>query len=198
VTKSAKKKFAKVAGGTRERPRGAYCTPKKWADRLPHFLVDPFSNDRSHIRSDHACWLERGDDGFGDGTPGSYFLADPRGRDVHKGVRGTFHRVGPDDMPFLQPDYLFVIQALQHYAHTRFIALLRFDPSTKWFINELRPRTELIAVPLGERFDFDAPPEVDTSSNPIAHAFYFARKEDAPTALLRHCEAWTRKIRRAA
>lgn len=166
-------------GGSGDPLRGSYCTPKPWAERLGPWDLDPFSNPRSHIVSTQSCQLERGDNGFGDGTPGSYRIG------------GVLYRATASTRVFIQPDYSYVLEAIAHYGHTRFCALLRFDPSTEWYL-QLRCLTRLYAVPLGERIEFEPPPGVEADANPHAHAFYFANPADATPELLRRCEAWTR------
>lgn len=179
-----RKKRVAVSGKSGDPARGAYCTPKKWADLVGPWDLDPFSNPRSHIVSTHACMLERGDNGLAIADePGTYRF----GGEVHRATEST--RV------FIQPPYDIVLDAIAHYGHTRFCALLRFDPSTEWFMR-LRQLVELIAVPLRDRIDFEPPPGIEASANPQPHAFYFAYRDDAPPALLRRCEAWTRRPRR--
>lgn len=168
--------------------RGAWCTPKKYADAVGPFRLDPFSNPRSHIRSEFSCQLERGDDGFGVGDPdrraGSFF------------VNGDgYHRAWPSWRVWIQPDYEYVIEAIQHYKHTRFTALLRLDPSTEWF-DELHAASELILIPRGDRIEFDPPPGVKASSNPFPHGLFYAHAEDATPAIRELCFEW--RLNRAA
>lgn len=166
-------------GGTGEVARGTYCTPKKWAELVGPWGLDPFSNPRSHIVSARSCQLERGDDGLAAGPPGTYRTG------------GRIYRATATTKVFLQPPYELVLEAIAHYGHTRFCALLRFDTSTTWY-SRLRVLKRLTAVPL-ERLEFEPPPGIESEAAPFPHAFYFARREDAPPELLRRCEAWTRK-----
>lgn len=166
-------------GGSKDENRGAWCTKKKWADRLGPFDHDPFSNPRSHILSTTRCMLEDGGDGFGDGQlPGSFRCG-----------LGPIQVATADTSTFIQPPYEIVMRAIAHYEHTRFCALLRFDPSTKWFLRLYRI-VELIAVPVGERFNFEPPLGVKASSSTNPHAFYYRRAADAPREVLRNCIAW--------
>lgn len=166
-------------GGSKDENRGTWCTAKKWAERLGQVDHDPFSNPRSHILATTRCMLEDGGDGFGNGElPGSFRCG-----------LGPLQVADENALTFIQPPYEIVMRALAHYSHTRFIALLRFDPSTKWF-KWLYRRIELIAVPIGERFNFEPPPGVKASSNTFPHAFYFRRAADAPRAVLSNCIAW--------
>lgn len=176
------KRRANVNGGSGDPLRGSYCTPKKWADLIGSWGLDPFSNPRSHIVSSRSCQLERGDNGLEPGPPGTYRIG------------GRVFRATAATRVFIQPPYEIVHEAISHYGHTRFCALLRFDPSTDWFLR-LRRLTKLFAVPLAERFEFEPPPGVEASGNPYPHAFYFANPADATPELLRRCEAWTRNRR---
>lgn len=170
---------ANVNGGSGELARGAYCTPKEWADRVGPWDLDPFSNPRSHIVSAERCQLEDGGNGLSDlMLPGSYRIAG-----------GAPRRAGPDVRVWGQPAYEIVDDAIAHYGHTRFCFLLRFDPSTRWF-NRLYRLTRLVCVPRGKRLNFEPPPGVPVSSNPYPHAFFYARPEDATERILRACIAW--------
>jgi hypothetical protein len=171
-----KAKRANVHGGSGDEVRGTWCTPKWLAEALGSFHLDPFSNPRSHINAHEECSLEDNADGFGDGVLGSYrvgiliYQADERTR------------------VFLQPPYSIVLRAFEHYRHTRWVALLRFDPSTKWFRTMYR-EAALICVPR-RRVNFEPPPGVRSSSNTIPHALYYRHAEDAPEAVLRSCISW--------
>jgi hypothetical protein len=161
--------------------RGSWCTPKKYADKVGRFDLDPFSNSRSHINAASTCWLERGDDGLGNGEPGSYWQEEYAGVGFGKATATT--RV------WIQPPYDIVLKAIRHYGHTRFTALLRLDPSTQWF-EELYKLSEIILVPAGDRIEFDPPPGVKPSSNPFPHGFFYKRESDVPDALREVCFEW--------
>jgi len=184
-------KAANVNGGSGEKDRGTWCTPKKWADRLGAFDLDAFSNPRSHIVAAMHLMLERGDDAL-TGPQSGYYWANRTGGILGPGEQG---RTGcarifasTDTRVFIQPPYEIVDAAIEHYGHTRFCALLRLDPSTRWFAKLYRI-TELVCVPR-ERLDFEPPPGVRASSNPYPHAFYFRNEADVPSAILRTCIAW--------
>ena len=162
----------------REDGRGSWCTPKKYADMVGAFDVDPFTNTRSHIQARNTCMLERGDDGFGDGSPGSYFIA---GMGYGKATENTRF--------WGQPPYDIVLRAIAHYGHTRFAWLLRLDPSTEWF-ERLYKLSEIILVPAGDRIEFDPPHGVKPSSNPFPHGFFYRREADVPDALRAVCFEW--------
>lgn len=162
--------------------RGAWCTPKKYAIAVgPHHL-DPFSNARSHILAGVTCELERGDDGFGVGAleyrPGAFYTR-----------TGGYDYAGADWRVWIQPDYKYVLEAVRHYGHTRFTALLRLDPSTEWF-GELYAISEAIYVPRRDRIEFDPPPGVEPSSNPFPHGFFYRRAEDATAEIRSLCFEW--------
>lgn len=158
--------------------RGAWCTPKKYADVVGEFDLDPFTNERSHIKSALACMLERGDDGLAIGDPG-WFYSNGNG----------MLQADEDWTVWIQPPYDIVLKAIRHYGHTRFTALLRLDPSTQWF-EELYKLSEIILVPAGDRIEFDPPPGVKPSSNPFPHGFFYKREADVPDALRAMCFEW--------
>jgi hypothetical protein len=184
------KSTANVNGGSGDVERGSYCTPKKYADAVGPWDLDPFSNPRSHIVSTLSCQLERGDNGlFVPQTPGSYWVA-PSGDvvaaceamqrgEIEMSIARSTTRV------WFQPPYDIVEQALAHYGHTRFCALLRLDTSTEWF-RALWQLTDVIAIPL-ERLEFEAPPGVETSANPYPHALYYAREADVTDEIRKLC-----------
>jgi hypothetical protein len=165
-----------VRGGSRDPNRGTWCTPLAVANAIGSFNVDPFSNPRSHIDAAHACSLENGDDGFGNGSPGSYFR------------RAHGHDIATENTRvFLQPPYDIVDRVLSHYSHTRFCALLRFDPRTTWF-RRLWKHTALCCV--FWNIQFEPPPGVATSSNSFPHALFYANAADVTDEALRMTIAW--------
>jgi hypothetical protein len=173
-------KSANVFGRTGDDERGTWCTPKWLAEYVGPFHLDPFSNPRSHIQSDYRCMLENGGDGLGASNGAGWF-------DTGTGPLGL--KFADDLMRvWLQPPYSVVMQAFKHYQHTRWVALLRFDPSTKWF-REMYREASLICVPR-KRVNFEPPPGVRSSSNTIPHALYYRHAEDVTQAVLRACIAW--------
>lgn len=184
-------------GGSGDPLRGTYCTPAKWAAAVGPWDFDPFSNPRSHIVATTSCQLERGDNGLLDpGYPGAYLIAGTGDRTepfditsdaaILAAVNRGRHRATESTRVWIQPPYEIVEQAITHYGHTRFCALLRFDPSTDWFAM-LWPLTAVIAVPLDERLEFEAPPGIETSANPYPHAFYYADERDVTPAIRELC-----------
>lgn len=172
-------KRANVLGGSKEIDRGGWCSPRAWAQRVGPFDHDPFSNPRSHIVSTTRSMLEDGGNGLLNlDAAGSWRC-------------GTTRVIGCADentSTWIQPPYEIVLAAIAHYGHTRFCALLRFDPSTEWF-RRLYRLTALVCVPR-QRIDFEPPPGVKASKNPFPHALYYARESDATPAVLRACVAW--------
>lgn len=171
-----------VRGKSGELARGSYCTPKHVADNVGPWNLDPFSNPRSHIVSDALCSLERGDDGFGDGTPGSYRI---NGLGLLRATRDT--RV------WGQPDYAYVLRAVDHYQHTRWCWLLRFDPRTTWF-KRLYRMSEVIAV--FPDIQFEPPPGVKVvgkGANSFPHALFYRCADDVTDAVKRTTYAWRKK-----
>lgn len=167
-----------VFGGSKNPTRGTWCTPKRWAEYVGRFDLDPFSNPRSHIVSTHACMLERGDNGLAQLATGAYY--------IHG--NGT-HRADDNARVFIQPPYELVDEAITHYGHTRFCALLRFDAPTAW-CKRLVKLCELVCVVSDKRMDFEPPPGVGASSNPFPHALFYRRAEDATRDVLRRCLSW--------
>lgn len=164
--------------------RGSWCTPKRYADLVGRFDLDPFSNARSHIRSALACMLERGDDGLAGPDTGEFWCS------VNGRVLAT-----EDWRVWIQPPYDIVLKAIRHYGHTRFTALLRLDPSTEWFA-ELYKLSEIILVPAGDRIEFDPPPGIRASANPFPHGFFYAHESDVPDALREVCFEWRTGVKR--
>lgn len=175
-----------VRGNSNDPTRGSWCTPKEYAEAVGHFDLDPFSNPRSHIDSTWRCMLENGGDGFGDGTPGSF-------------IDGAFH--GPllnavaGSRVWLQPPYSkgFVDRAFKHYRHTRWTALLRFDPRPPWW-QMVYDASELVAV---VEIEFEPPPGVkNAGGNSFPHALYYRHAGDVTPAVLRMAAAvWRKKSR---
>lgn len=175
-----------VRGGSDDPARGSWCTPKPIAEAVGEFDLDPFSNPRSHIQSLYRCMLEDGGDGFGgERTAGSYKVG---------GKCPLYGEANPASRVWLQPPYLkgFVQRAFRHYQHTRWTALLRFDPRPPWW-REIYRASELVAVVVVE---FEPPPGVtDLGGNSFPHALYYRRAEDVTPAVLRKAAAvWRKKV----
>lgn len=172
------KKPANVYGGSGDDERGTWCTPKWLAEKLGPFDLDPCSNPRSHIQATETRMLERGQDGL---------LHVTSDCPATRALKRPFDHL----RVFINPPYANgqVIRWLQAYEHTRFCFLLRFDPSTDWFI-ELYRRTGLVCVPRGRRVNFEPPPGVTGSSNTIPHALFYKYAADATKEILRACIAW--------
>ena len=163
--------------------RGAWCTPEPIAKAVGPWDVDPFSNDRSHIIATVTCELERGDNGFGlesvdRRVPGRYF--------TKAGGHATADHA---TKVWFQPDYGDVLEAIAHYKHTRFCALLRLDTSTEWF-DVLHGCSKLILIPKGNRIQFDPPPGVEASSNPYPHGLFYRHANDATKEIRALCYEW--------
>ena len=176
----AKKPKSAVRGGSGDVARGTWCTPRVWAERVGPFDHDPFSNPRSHVVTATRSMLEDGGNGLlNREAPGSWRC----GKTRVVGCADAESRV------WIQPPYELVLDAIAHYKHTRFCALLRFDPSTEWF-RRLYRLTSLVCVPRS-RIEFEPPPGVAGSANqPFPHALYYARAVDATPAVLRACISW--------
>lgn len=185
---------ANVHGGSGERRRGSYCTPRKWALAVGPWDLDPFSNPHSHIAAERRCMLENGGDGLVDQEqPGSW----REGGDHPPGVAS--HGVaGADTRVWIQPDYRIVLKAIAHYGHARFCALLRFAPDTRWF-RAMWPRVAVIAVPM-ERIPFETPDgieiagadEGEDAGAPFPHVLYYSDPRDVTEEIARLCILLTR------
>lgn len=208
-----------------EEQRGAWCSPPEYTAAAGVFDVDPFTNPRSTLKARWLCMLERGDDGFGldrRHTPGAFYInpmhCEFRGEESHHyGCMWCGHGVvGEQAKVWIQPPYDIVLEALAHYGHTRFVALLRLDTSTVWFQlmfwgirtpeegaqlakalksyapgNSVRPPLcEVIMVPRRDRLDFVPPPGVKASSNPYPHGLYYKCAADVPLAVQALCYPW--------
>lgn len=190
-------------GGSEDPNRGKWRTPKAWAERVGPWDLDAFSNPDSHIKATTHCMLERRDDAFGGRglgrrIVGEYSVTSTFRKRLGPGelarLAGSFGRLVADERTrvWIQPPYEIVDQALDHFGHTRFCALLRFDTRTKWFDRLYRlvqKRRGLIACPLGT-FNFEPPAGVPSSSNLFPHALYYADERDATDAVLRRSKAW--------
>jgi len=173
---------ANVNGGSGEVSRGTWCTPKAIAVAVGPWDLDPFSNPRSHVMAVHRCQLEDSGDGFGDGSgPGSYRVAN---RDAEY--------AGPETRVWIQPDYQMVDDAIAHYEHTRFCALLRWSPDVKGWFARLWPRVAVVAFPRGERVAFEPPPGIEDkgAGSPHSHALYYADERDVTDEVRAMCIVW--------
>lgn len=175
-----------------EEQRGAWCSPPEYTAAAGRFDLDPFTNPRSTLLADHQCMLERLDDGFGHvriPTPprGSYAVSGEPGRYYIAG--DGYHIATADTLTWIQPPYELVLEALAHYGHTRFVALLRLDTSTVWF-QQLWDLVEVIMVPKRDRLEFVPPPGVKASSNPFPHGLFYKRAADVTPAIQELCYAW--------
>jgi hypothetical protein len=195
-------------GGSEDPARGAWVTPEEWAGFVGPWDVDPFSNPAAHIEAAVHCMLERGDDAFGgrmvgERMPGEYLVQHTHRRPLGPGelarvVNGKLasrvgrRLAGEHTRTWIQPPYEIVDQALDHFGHTRFCALLRFDTRVPWFdrlYRLVRQRRGLIACIRGY-FNFEPPPGVRVSANPFPHALFYADERDVTDAVLRRTFAW--------
>lgn len=135
--------------------RDTWTTPIKITGRLGHVWLDPCSNVRSKVISDRSFRLDRKQDGL---------------------KLARFVPRNPPAIVFINPPYSRgqVMRWIDAYKHTRFLFLLRYDPSTDWF-KLLIQYTGLVACP-HFRVNFDPPPELvldgDNHNNPFPHALF--------------------------
>ena len=156
---------ANVFGGSGKREqRDSACTPKWVAELVGPVMLDPATNSRSHISSTYRCMLENGGDGLAHENegPGSFVDGDHSFVDIAESDWSVFINCGYNRGE--------VIRWVNHYGHTRFIFLLKWSPDTEWFAH-LLPKCTHVWFPL-TRVDFDPPPGVEFSSNPLPHALY--------------------------
>lgn len=171
--------------------RGAWCSPPEYTAAAGRFDLDPFTNPRSTLKAHWTCMLERGDDGFGldnRDQPGAFYV-NPEHCSHDEAPCCGYHVAGDDWRVWIQPDYQQVPQALAHYGHTRFTALLRLDTSTAWF-ETLWRLCEVIMVPRRDRLEFVPPPGVKASSNPFPHGIFYRREADVTPAIEALCYRW--------
>lgn len=164
------------AGGSGEKEgRDSACTPKWLADLIGKVDMDVATNDRAHIQASIKLVYDRGDDGLYGHDLGDYGHYKIRHPDGHN----TEHTVGLTWKVFCNPPYARgqVIKWVKHWRSTRFIFLLRWDPSTEWFA-ELIPHCTHVWFP-GKRINFEPPPGVKFSSNPFPHALYLRDPDQA-------------------
>ena len=185
-----------------EEQRGAWCSPPKYTDAAGCFDIDPFTNPRSTLVAGRKCMLERGDDGFGlarRDIPGTFYV-NPEHCDWCHGSTKSDDGIGDcaacgyivADAAWscwIQPPYDIVLEAISHFGHTKFCALLRLDTSTEWF-EQLWNLCEVIMVPKRDRIEFVPPPGVKPSSNPFPHGLFYKRADDVTPAIRELCYPW--------
>lgn len=195
--RASQERAISVRGASGDPARGSYCTPRYVAEALPTFDLDAFSNDRSHIRARVSLALERGEDGYGNGEAGTFKAR--RSESLSRLASCALHtdlgeyairRATSTTRVWIQPDYTDVLRACRHYLHTRFVALLRFDPRPEW-ADLIGGASEWIGVlsnsPGRSSFEFEAPPSVTASSNTFPHALYARRYEDVTQGMKALC-----------
>jgi hypothetical protein len=137
----------------------AYCTPKPLARLIGYVDYDPCSNERSHIMAGVSWFGTRGvtDDGL--------LMA---------------HTVPDDADVFCNPPYSRgqVARWVDAYLRTRFIFLVRQDPSTAWYerLVTVRPRSYVwtprkgaLGPGVGARIEFEPPPGVKADGVRFPH-----------------------------
>jgi hypothetical protein len=158
------------AGGSgKEQGRDEWCTPLWLVRLLPRVDLDPCSNMRSHVQATWLVQFKNGGNGLEKGEPGTFRVSE----------HTKALTLAATAMVFCNPPYVRgqVIKWVKHYRHTRFIYLLRWDPSTDWF-SELLPHCTHVWFP-NRRINFEPPPGVKASSNPFPHALYLRDPDPA-------------------
>jgi hypothetical protein len=165
-----------VFGGSgKAEGRDGWCTPKWLAELIGMVHLDPATNPRSHIDAHYQCMLEDEGDGLHlEGVePGAFRI-------------GNFVELADEDCTtFINCGYNRgeVERWVSHYGHTRFVFLLKWSPDTQWF-SRLLPLCDYVWFPL-VRVDFEPPPGVEASSNPLPHALYLRKPSDELLTRLR-------------
>jgi hypothetical protein len=150
--------------------RDTWTTPRKITRRLGPVWLDPCSNERSKVEALRTFRLDRGEDGL---------------------KLARFVPRNPPGIVFVNPPYSRdqVELWVEAYRHTRFLFLLRYDPSTDWY-KLLIKYTSIVAHP-HFRVNFDPPPgivlEGGNHNNPFPHALYARDAADISPELRRVC-----------
>ena len=150
--------------------RDTWTTPVKITWRLGPVWLDPCSNEHSKVIAERTFRLDRRQNGL---------------------ELARFVPRNPPGIVFVNPPYSRgqVERWVEAYRHTRFVFLLRFDPSTDWF-KLLVKHTGAIALP-HFRVNFDPPPglalEDGNHNNPFPHALYARDARDISSELRAVC-----------
>lgn len=160
--------------------RDSWCTPLWLAKLIGRVKLDPCSNARSHVKADIALTLEAGDNGLC-GCPSVRSVVNYASVGAFFRKATTQQRATKEWTTFINPPYAKgdVEKWVRHYRHTRYVFLLRLDPSTRWFSLLMETCTNILL--LDKRINFEPPPGVKASSNPFPHALYL---RDPPIPLL--------------
>ncbi len=128
--------------------RDSWCTPKWLADLVGKVEIDPCTNERSHITCELAF------------------------DELDDGLSLPWDEIPPETVVYCNPPYSRgqVLRWVEKWRHTRFLFLLRWDPSTTWF-SELMPYVTHVWFP-NRRINFEPPPGVKASSNAYPNALY--------------------------
>lgn len=188
-----------VFGGSgTDEERHSTCTPEWLAKLIGKVRLDPCSNPRSHIESVVRCMLENGGDGLWKTPPGEFCIFERRPGSfcTYDETHGLCLGMADEAYDvFINPPYGRgeVEKWIEHYGHTRFIFLLKWSPDTEWFA-QLLPKCDYIWFPL-VRCDFEPPPGVTFSSNPLPHALYLRNPSEELLGRLRGA-GWLLKVDR--
>jgi hypothetical protein len=160
-----------VMGGSANAVRAGWCTPEWLADIINLWdpTLDPCSNERSHVRASIKLLLDLGDNGLY-GRNNEYLLS--------LGGCGFIATAQPFWRTFINPPYTRgeIIRWILHWCETDFIFLLKWAPDTGWF-ETLWPLCWGAWHP-NQRINFEPPPGVKGSSNPLPHALYLKSKPE--------------------
>ncbi len=146
--------------------RDTYTTPRWLTRAIGPVWLDPCSNIYSKVQAERTFRLDRGQDGL---KLARYVPRNPPG------------------IVFVNPPYSRgqVLKWIRAYRHTRFVFLLRHDPSTKWF-RELFEASSALVHPF-DRINFDPPPGTPKAdgnhNNPFPHSLCARDEADISAAL---------------
>jgi len=168
-----------------DKKRDGWCTSDKWAQAIGPIDLDPFCGPYSMIAAAIKCMRENDGDGFGGGQPGmipgSYLVGTSLGCEAERGLATK------ETLVFLRPPSNLVLDAVAHYGHTRFVAVLPWAPYAEWF-ERLWPLCEVVCHPL-ERIGLMPPPDVSDPEfhDPHPHALFYRRASDVTDAVRELC-----------
>lgn len=163
------------AGGSGDPNRDTWCTPRRVAEAVGAWDLDPCSNPRSVVVATRRLSLDAGE-----------------GVEVCDGLAAA-PSIAPEMRTFLNPPYSrgSIARWFAAYRHTRWCFLVPFDTSRTWW-TEIYRACAVLASPKGWRINFEPPPGVKRSTPTIQHCLMFARAVDVSVEVTRQFFCWRR------